>query len=1337
MLLIMLANFFIPVQAQELEFRKLGPLQGLSHSTVYDIVQDEKGFMWFGTREGLNRYDGYELKTYYENSSNSDGRGIKGDRIHSLLSSRNRFLIGTSKGLSAYNAETDTFTSHFGEKSIDEMVHVLLQGRDNLVLIGTSKGLYTLGQNDSLKKIMEGKSVKALSIFKKDVYWVALNKRVLLINDLGEIIKEYPIDLGKSKSGVSQTAHTMFRDSRNNTWLGTSRGLYFYDRSADAFVHHPLEGKQNLESKVVRAIAEDKDNNLWIGTENGLFLYNKINDDIQHYSHSLSENPHSLSDKSVYSIFVSDHGMGWIGTYFGGVNYTLSEGKGFRKLSPGNNENSLHGKAVSEIIRDEKGDLWIGTEDGGISILDQKKKYFRYLDASNGLNSNNIHSLLDDDSGSIWIGTFLGGINRYDKASGNFDYYKHTPGDPSSLSNNNVYSFLKDRTGTIWVGTQFGLNIYDRLNDEFRMFKTEFFRDKFIYDMLEDQKGDIWICTRFSGIFRYRPLKDTVEHFSRNTTNFQMSSNQIVSATEDSRGNIWFGTLNGGMLKWDSDKQFFTSITEAEGLPNNNVYGIVESQQGNIWLTSNEGLTLFRSSNNSVTHFTSQDGLSTNQFNFRSAYKDGEGYIYFGSVKGLTFFHPDSLNANLPNPSLQFTGFQLFNKEVSISDRGILEQEINTVDSLVLKHHQNVITFEFAALNFEKGNKYAYYLEGFDESWNHIGNKRTATYTNLSPGEYVLKVQTLPLDQKNEREIHLTVLPPFWKTSWAYAGYFFLGVLALFAFWKFQRFVHHQKLAVRVEKLEKEKIKALNSHKLNFFTFISHEFKTPLTLILASIEEHFRKNIGQSSRSTELIAVKKSAGRLQHLIHQLMEFRKTETDLSKLDLKKGDIILFLKDTFEPFSLLFDDKRITYSCKTDISEYKCFFDPDKLEMIVTNLISNAIKNTPTEGSVNLLVSISPELNRKNQSELEVMVQDSGCGMSADEIEEIFNPFFKIGSNKGSDWQRNSGIGLALVRNLANLLEGKIEIKSTKGEGSTISVRIPLTLKISKDEETVPVVVGNKDFSIDPDILLDEPQTAEQQETENTIRDLSILIVEDKREIRKFLGDHFSSRFRIISAKNGVAALQKLEKYVPDIIISDLVMPEMDGIILCKKIRKNPQTKYIPFLLLTGKTEQSHKMEALRVGATAFLQKPFSVTELDLIVKNLLETNRSRSKRFSAEDIVKNKTSYSRSNQNEEFLKKISDLVHENYSNPSFSIEYLADKMSMSRSSLHLKMKKLTGASASEFVKRIRLQEAAELIKQGKTVSEAAYNTGYNDPNYFSRVFKKEFKVSPTKYREKVA
>ncbi len=1318
--------------AQDIKIEKVTAQQGLSHSTVYDIAEDEKGLMWFGTREGLNSYNGTEIETFYHEEGQD--HSLSNNQVNTVELLSTGLYVGTFKGLDRFIQQTHSFEHILEEKDSIGSVNAIFETNSNDILTGTTQGIFRITPDGKKFHYLKNKIIVDIESYRNNVYLIALNQNLLLINNFGEIIRQYslpnnPNTASNTDNGI-YTIKCLFKDEEGNIWLGTSRGLLLFDPQKDTFEYIHIGSSNQIEAGVIRSIDQDQNGRLWLGTESGIFIYNLKDKTLIHYSQSFSTRPETLSDKSVYSIYINKNEIAWIGTYFGGVNYINSKFNGVQQYLPSDYKNAISGKAISQIIGTQNRKIWIGTEDGGISIYHPTEKEFSFLNTSNGLSSNNIHALEEDNNGFIWIGTFLGGLNKFNKRTGKISVMKSDKENPQSISNNYVYALCIDNKERLWVGTQFGLNLYNYKTGNFHLYKPEILGDKFIYDILEDSKSNLWFCTRNSGVYKLDTKSDTLIHCKIQSSPSLGLDAQVVSAYEDSKGLIWFGTLNDGVILARNDLTTLKAFPKNDELPNTNVYTILEDNDGKIWIATNQGISVYDSQKDNLKHLGIEDGLTTNQFNFKSAFKDDNGLLYFGSIYGLNVIDPTKLNSNPEAPKLQLTGFQLFNKEVPITENGILQQHINSQKNLELNHDQDVISFKYGAINY--GNqgavKYAYKLDNFDQNWNIVGTKTTATYTNLAPGDYTFRVKTLPLSNPSERKINLTILPPFWKTGIAYFIYFVFILLLIYAYWRFVRFIHKQKLAVQMERLEKEKISEINSHKLNFFTFISHEFKTPLTLIIASAEKFFREKITKSAPPEELISIKKSADKLNQLIHQLLEFRKIETDHAELKLQRGNIILFLRDTFDAFNPLFNRKQINHNFKTDVTEYNCYFDPSKLEMIATNLISNSLKNTPEDGSINLEISISNNLDEQKRSSITMTFSDTGSGMTEEVIQNVFEPFYK---SNNEHTQGGSGLGLALVKSLTEFLNGTISIQSEPIKGTNIKVKFPLILK-HKNSNEFKEIEGNKSLNISNELIISNSEIEQFKDIEKQYN-LKILIAEDNLELMKFLHKHFSDKFQVIPAKDGEQALQKVKQSFPDLIISDMKMPKLSGIQLCKKVKSDSETRHIPFLLLTAKNDENLKLEALSSGANAYLAKPFNLKELDLLVTNLLETSKNLEKRFSGINSKDNQFIPS-NNQDREFLRKISSLVERLHSNPKFGVEVLANEAGMSRSLLHLKMKKITGLSALEYIKRKRMKKAKRLIKEGKNISEVAYQVGYSDPNYFSRAFKKEFNLTPTQYAE---
>lgn len=1338
-ILFVLFNIENAKAVDDINFYKITTSQGLSHNTVYSIVQDKKGFMWFGTREGLNRFDSDNIITYYANPD--DSLSLASNHITALeISPDGSLYVGTSNGLNIYNDKRSIFERINFEGSNIGYVNKIFTNRQKAIFICTNQGLFVQRNSDpALKILIPNINILDLVEIKKGIYWASSLSHIYIINDNGEIINRYNSMAINAQDSIDlrQNISCLFKDSFGNVWVGTKRkGLFKYDEKNERFNPVFKDHQYNsLEVNVVRAISEDQHNNLWVGTESGLFIYDRKKENFKRFSQSFDKSLKTLNDKAIYSIYRSGEGIMWLGTYFGGVNMVSTGDKGFYSLKADGGINALSGKAISHIIEDKQEKIWIASEDGGVNIWDRSKNTFQYLrnkPNKNSLSVDNVHALYEDDDGKIWIGTFLGGLNKYDPTTGEFKVYNNS--NISAFTNNMVYAIHRDSQKTLWIGTQAGLNIFDPVRQNYIPFMPEVFNGKFIYEIYEDRAGGLWICVMNSNsLYYFNPVKDELKEYKYSTLNLPPNNLGVVSALEDSKGRMWFGTINQGLVSLDTSTNIFESYTINEGLPNNFVYGILEDNKENLWLSTNKGISKFDTKEISFSNFDISHGLANNQSNFKSAFKAKDGWMFFGTINGLTYFHPDSLALNDIAPEIYFTDFKLFNNSVPISDNSILTTHIDQIKSITLKHEENVITFEFSAINyFSLGiNKYAYYLEGFESDWNYVGDKKSATYTNLSPGNYTFKVKAANNDglwSEDAREIKIVILPPFWMTNWAMAGYVLLVVGLILLYRTFLNYRNREKMAIQIERMEREKITEINKHKINFFTYISHEFKTPLTLIIASIDKFLMDSSINQDNNRGYNLIKRNAKRLHFLIDQLMEFRKIEADHAKINYSKGDIILFLKDTFNAFTPLFTKKKMEFHFISNIKSYSTYFDSDKLEKIITNLISNAVKYTSAEGLIKMEINIFPDT--AGDDNIEIWINDTGHGIDTKEIEKVFSGFYQ--TNFGKSVPAGTGIGLALVKSLVQFLKGRIEINSSLYNGT--SIRIMLPLKNELKDQQVCHIDGNKTIDIEHEFSVESGKSANQELNSGSNHEYKLLIVEDNKEINKFLADHFCGSYKIIQAANGKDALEKLEKDMPDVIVSDIMMPEMDGITLCQHIKSNIHTSHIPVVLLTAKAKIESRIEGLDVGADYYMPKPFNQRELELIIKNLLESRNRLKNHFLKFGSIKD-VDVTLNNRDQDFLLNLTSIVEEHLEDSDFNITTFVKEAGVSRTLLHLKLKKLVNLSASEFIKNIRLNHAIELLKKSDlSVSEIAYKVGFSDPNYFSRSFKEKYKVNPTRYRE---
>jgi len=1306
---------------QDISFRKITSDVGLSHNTVYTIAQDSKGFMWFGTREGLDRFDSYTVKTYYLKNLQP---GTSTNRINCLLSLPQRLLIGTDNGLYRYDEVADkvieqpmlkTHLSVFGIANIDTTIY-----------IATNSGFYRLdadGQTHLLAA--RNKSVTAVTALPGNHFLLAIANQLLIVDRNGNTLKTALVDTQKPDFRINNIRH-----EKETDWLCTNYGLYLLEEDSARISRIKFTANESTESNTVRAITGTGNNKFFIGTEDGLYVYDALLQQSVNYTQSFDNSPKKLNDKAIYSAYAAKDGSIWLGTYFGGVNYIPSISYGFKSILAGEQPGSLNGKAISQMMEDAHHNIWIGTEDGGISIFNPQTQKFDNINKQSKpfhLTINNVHAIYDDHQGSIWVGTFLGGLHRFEQSTGKTTIYTNRSTDTTSLISDQVYAILRDSRSTLWIGTSHGLATFDYKTGRFHQFKPAIFREEFIYDMVEDSNGDMWFCSRWNGLYRYQPKTGKIIRYMANGRPGSLPGNQVISVYKTSDHTLWFGILDGGACRYDEASNRFQVLNTQNGLPNNTVYGILEDNRHRLWFSTNRGLSCYNSSTRQFINYNNRYGLPSNQFNFKSFLKAADGTFYFGTIHGLCYFNPQNIKTQQQKVPVRFTDFQLFNKTVVPEDHSLLQQQIDDANAITLNHTQNVFSISFAALNYSnvRGNNYAYYLEGFEKKWINISDKNTATYTNLSSGDYTFHVQALdalgnPVSDERTLEIHVSA--PFYLSNFAFLFYSLLIGVIIWLYSRFISFLHAKKLEVQLERMEKEKTAALTQHRLNFFTFISHEFKTPLTLIIASVEKFMIDHAGNAGKSPELTAIKNNASRLIKMIQQLMEFRTIETDHSAIKLTQNDLIKFVENILDSFRPLAIRKEVTLNMTSPVIGFNCYFDADKMEKILFNILSNAIKNT-TQGTVSLNLTLDKMENGEFRAILNI--SDTGKGMTQKELDNIFQAFYKgINSDEGS------GVGMALVKSLVTYLNGEINVSSKVNVGTQVLVSIPVTQKPEDVQEKVKEVSSHE---------YEPVNTLQQNHVVSSVPEHlpgnpshTILVVEDNRELLVFLSKHLARYYNVIQATNGQIGYNKLIKQTPDLVISDIKMPKMDGIELCQKIKSDARYNHIPFILLSDNTRENIKLDSLDVGADAYLAKPFNLKELELLISNMIKSRvilREQLLDLSKFGLDK----MPRNNKDQDFLANLSTVLETHFANPQFTVEEMAAQLNISRTLLHINLKKILDKSATQLLNDYRLKKAVLMLKQNLPINEVAYYSGYSDPNYFSRIFKKQYHISPGVFR----
>ncbi len=1339
--LVLLSIFFVlttvsRLWAQEKKFQHFTTIEGLSYNTVFDIEQDHNGFIWIATGEGLNRYDSYGFKIYY---SDTTSYSLQSNEIRSLLvTKQGQLFVGTSEGLCLFKPEYDNFTQIIYEEKSLGYINDIFETSKGKIIVSSETGVYYASVTGEIKERLPlESSMLQIQEDSSGNFWTFKRQRVFQFNEAGVVLKTFYAKPEGLPNFIPSPISSIKIDSRNQLWIGTFRdGPLLLDMKTEKFRNIPLKTSSGSTHPMyfTRDIAEDKDGKYWIGTEKGLFIYDIEKADFEHYLQSFDPTVASINDNAIYKIFMSRENIMWLGTYFGGLNFSEPVLSGFRKIEPGIKPGELKGKALSQIITAPDGKLWIATEDAGIAIFDQEKCTFNHIlnnqKQDNTQISSNVHALATDKEGNVWSGNFFGGINKIDPLSYTIKNFSHIVGNPKSLINNFAFSLYCDPNDLLWVGTMDGVDCFDKNNNQFSRFKPEIFRGKFIYDIFQDKQKNYWFCTNEKfGIYRYNQKTDEISHYQKDSTK-NLYSNSFICHCVDSRGKIWIGSRGGGLVLFDPDTQQFRTYNMDDGLPNNVIYGILEDDQNNLWISSNKGISKFNYVTGEIRNFTVDHGLVGNQFNYKSYLKADDGTMYFGAVNGLTYFHPTQIRTYESEPEIHFTNFRLFNEPVRPGEKSILKKDIDLTDHITLKYHQNVISFDFIALDFYSmgKNNFFYYMDGFESTWQSAGNHQTVSYTNLPPGDYFFRMKATNIynfPNELERSIKITIRPPLWRTFWAYLSYTFLLSISIFLFYRFNEIRHKEKMALNIEKIEKEKLQELHQHKINFFTYISHEFKTPLTIILASLDAFFSGDKVPEQFANRVITLKRNVLRLQFLINQLMDFRKIETDHAITNLQYGNVIHFLRELFDAFTTLFKRKELEYIFVSQNESLYIKFDPDKLEKIVSNLLSNAFKYTPEHGEITFKIETIQE---DNQLFLSLTVSDTGNGMTEEQMAKIFKLFYKIEDDQNE--YQGSGIGLTLTQSLVKFLDGKITVESKPGEGTSFVVKLPYVEE--KEPIATPDIIQLKKSVIE-NLTIQSSHDDSDFEHENSTTGFEIYFVEDNKEFLKFLCDHFKEKYKVNGLHNGMEAWQLIQKNVPDLIVTDLMMPQMDGITLCKKMKDNFEYCHVPVIMLTSKSDIESRIESLEVGADVYLPKPFLLSELELHIKNILNSKTNIKKHFIQFGSLE--IGLPLKNKDQQFIEKITSVIHANIDKPDFGVSILTSELGIGRTLLHTKLKQILDLSATEFINTIRLREAQKILIENPelTMSEIAYKVGFNDPNYFSRTFRKIFNVSPTDFR----
>lgn len=1344
-------------------FKQLEVRDGLSHNQINHIFKDSKGFMWFSTASGLNRYDGYKFKVFFHNPN--DDYSLPDNLVLSVQEDiKGRLWIHTGNGYTVFNPEKEQFEQSrilLQEMGITDPVDLIFIDNDkNVWCHTTASGFYRYhaasGQLVFFPQTGKPGNLNPGVITditeSEQSYLFIFQSGLIQYMDKNRLRVDYTDTFILQQQHAKAQNYQVFVDSDNDLWIYSDMplGTWFYDsrkKRWNCMGSIKSDFPFLLSSDMIQDIMQDPAGLIWMATDHGGI---DVIDKKENKLTNLRNQPYderSIAHNSINCIYTDHEDMIWVGTYKNGISYYNESiyKFGIEHLHYFNKTDNFK-PDVNTIIKDKEDNIWIGSNGSGLIRLHTKNGSYHLYSHDPGdnssLTSNVIVSLCAAKNGKIWIGTYLSGMDCFDGKK--FVHYRHDPNNPNSLANNNIWSIVEDKSGMIWIGTLGGgLQKFNPDNGQFTTFNnhtkqrlsSEFISSVFL------GKNDRLILGTAIGITIFDIKTERFETLLSNRKGDQFFTTLNVNHVyEDSRGLIWIGTRNGLNI-WDPKKDKITQLYKSDGLTDNVISGSIEDNQHNMWITTSNGVSNIIIQTHSITdeynfsfvNYSEADGLQSHEFNLRSLFKSPDGEILLGGTRGFNFFNPENIRYNTSQPNVLFTGLKLFNEEVEIGaeyqGNRILSSELNRVKEVTFKYRQNVFSVEFSAMNYVLPEKttYAYMLEGFNTDWLITENGvHSVTYTNLAPGNYTLSVKAANSDgiwSEESAVLNIRIKPPFWLSPVAYIFYTLLLIsILLFARYTIIR-NEQQKFKMKQIELEAQRKHEIDDMKLSFFTNVSHELRTPLTLILSPLE-NMMKTVADDHQKKELSLIHKNAIRLLNMVNQLLDFRKSDVNEHALNLSYSDIISFLKNSCNHFTEYAEKKNIRLTFFSSVDELNMVFDEDKMGKIMMNLLSNAIKFTEKNGTVDVMVKLLPTGSNNNSDQLEIRVIDNGIGIKDEEKKRIFERFYQ-GKIRNEDFP-GSGIGLHIVKEFVSLCKGSVQVYDNVPEGSLFVLHFPVERLEYIGSQ--PATIGKEQKEDRVDVV----KTGEKDEARQR-NETRILLVDDNDDFRYFMRDTLMKDFSVIDASNGNEAWEKILEFFPDIIISDVMMPEMDGYELCEKVKNDVRTSHIPLILLTALTAQEQEQRGLETGADDYITKPFNFEILLLRINKMLELRSYRHKRFKNQINIQ-PAEITITPLDEKLIKNAIKLVEDHIADTEFSVERLSKELGVSRVHLYKKLISITGKSPIEFIRIIRLKTAAQLLRESQLhISEIAYQVGFNNPKNFSKYFKEEFDVLPSQYQ----
>lgn len=1329
--------YFLPATLlanTDYRFAHITSQEGLPHQQVEVLMQDDKGRIWIGTRNGLAVYDGYDIVNYFHHTDNPNS--LNHNFVKSIYQdSRNRIWIGTYGGICMFQPESNNFKRY---NVSDVNIFSILENGNGQVVCGGSQ-LYSLDETTD-EFVMHPREnpefILSMALDKHNRLFLSTNHSIsyydTTFSNSTQIKSSYFADFITDSDGIIP----LFFDSKGLLWIG---------RNGDGVMSINLEnGEKNiyppsvLSNGTVRTITEDHAGKIWLGTEKGITILTP-DKNIEIIQQNFTDK-NKLNDNAIYSILCDKDDNMWIGTYFGGINLLLKNNKQFDWIEAGYGQKNIHGKAVRRIIEPQKNNLWIATEDGGLNIYNTETKDINDFHLIPNL-GHNIHELLHvHEYNEIWIGTFRNGLFCYNLT--NKIWKRYMPSDQKGLSSDAIFCLQRQKNGTIWIGSTQGLRYYDRTTDSFKRINHPILDTGFIYTLLVDQNDNLWVGTRNNGVFFINQKTQEIKGWTTKKNNSSITDKYITCLFQDSDNKIWVGTNAGGLQYINPNNFEVNPLNKNISLSQSIICSIIEDKSKQLWVSTSSGLYKFNKKRDSAVHYTIQDGLPINQFNFSSSILAQNGLFYFGSVNGIVSFNPLSLKEEKKLFHVHFTCLNIDNQLITInSPNSPLNASIDNMSSITFSYQQSRSFYiGYAAISPGNSNNINYQikLEGVDNTWRNVGKERKFVGSNLPAGTYRLLIRANNTNSHWElapiKKIELSIQPPFYLSNWAYILYICLLILILYISYHIFSIRLKEKDAVRIAKMEKENADEMNKTKMDFFMSVSHELKTPLSLIMAPLK-YILQHQELSKESTERLEIAiRNTNKMVGLIEELVTFNKVESGNFQFYIEKGNPLNFIENIAYLFKESAVEKSISFYIHCEDNGEEVWFSPSYVEKIINNLLSNAIKFTPTNGHVYINASITD--GSDGYDYLLIEVKDDGIGIAQNEIDNIWDKYYqtKRGHNTNN---KGWGIGLALVKHLVSIHKGTVSVNSNVNKGSCFTVNLNVSEsafntenKILSDKTVVPL--SQYKFNIPySEHTLQKQLTNQKNDKNNPEKQSHILLVEDNEELLTFLSDIFCTNYIVYPAQNGLEALEIAHKYPIDLVISDIMIPRMDGYTLCRTLKGDPSTSHILVILLTAKSDPDDIIKGYECGAEAYVPKPFDPEILELQVKNIIHMKQTQCKRI-IKTFGSDIESVTLSQYDKEFIDNINNIIEKNIDNPEFTITDITQTLCISRSLLHIKMKSLFNISTGDYIRKKRLHSACELLHKGYNISDTCYKIGYADPNYFSKVFKKEFGVTPTDY-----